>query len=346
MSNLFGDGEVIDDEEVSEASTPNSHADLTYALEIIGYDDIETQIVQLLNNDRLPHALIFAGDKGRGKYSFALRLSRALLSAQKQSPYDNLSIERTDPIISRIERESHPDLKTIRRLNKDKKNELASEIVIKSVRDANHFFTLKSVETGHRIVIVDEADTLNIEAQNAFLKTLEEPPNGALLILIANRPAQLLPTIRSRAQVITFNALPKETLMAQNPELKNLEPAIQNLILGLSRGGIGAMTQLLEDDVVEAVTKIHTLMASKDMNEVQGFSESWGTATPGNLDSMQLLEDIVHHTLYTKLLQDAQNTKLLTAIDGIKELFEVARTRYLDKRQIVREAFTIYAGAV
>lgn len=344
MTNLFGEEDVAstDDEVVENLYEEDSRPPtLSYALDIVGYDDIETQLVQLFNSGRMPHALIFAGEKGRGKYSFALRLARALLSSQKSAPYDDLSVDVTDPVLSRIEQESHPDLKTIRRLNKEGKNELAGEIIIKSVREASHFFSFKPLESAHRMVIVDEADTLNIEAQNAFLKTLEEPPEGALLILIANRPAQLLPTIRSRAQVINFNALSDDVLRSQ-ADMSGIDPEIQAMIIGLSRGGVGAMKQLLDDDVVEALIKINNLMISRDMNDVQRFSESWSTATPGNLDPMVLLDDVMHHNLYQLLLHNTKNDKILYAIDSLRELFDVARSRYLDKRQVIREAFMIY----
>ena len=245
----------------------------------------------------------------------------------------------------RLDNEAHPDFKLVKRVNKENKNELASEIVIKSVRDATHFMTFKPVEGLRRVVIVDEAHLMNEETQNAFLKSLEEPPPHTLLILIAHMPSRLLATIRSRAHVITFNALSDAELIEQGGiALKSLSHVTQATIMRLSRGGIGAMKRLLSPAYVEALEKIVPLLQSSTaLRDIHGFSESWvGTALEGR-DPMDFLEDVmldhVNYNLRQNLEDEKAKDQALDVIDALKTLFANARSRYLDKRQVIRQAF-------
>lgn len=314
-------------------------------LELVGYNAIEAQLVEMMNANRLPHALIFAGDEGRGKESMAYRLTRALLSQKKDRPFADLNVAPNDPVISRLEQESHPDFRRVARVNRENKNELASEIVIKTVRAATQFMTLKPVESDWRVVLVDEAHLMNEEAQNAFLKSLEEPPPQTVLILIAHQPAKLLPTIRSRAHVVTFNALPQSLLAEQGGnELKALSHDAQATVLRLARGGVGALKRLLTQPYTEAVAKITPLLHHATAEDVYGFSESWGSAQLPGKDPLDFLEEVIldHLTsrLYDNLNDIPVKSALLEAIEDTRNLFHNARTRYLDKRQVIRECFS------
>ncbi len=100
---------------------------------------------------------------------------------------------------------SHPRLAVIRRGANPDTDRLRDVITVDEVRDLKRFFGLSAADGGARVVIVDAADDLNPAAANAILKLLEEPPARAVLILIAHRPAGLLPTIRSRCRALPLH---------------------------------------------------------------------------------------------------------------------------------------------
>lgn len=361
MSDLFGNDDgpsenVLWDEDDDDASFSSSddHAELesdnAHGLSLIGYNAIEAQLIEAINSNRLPHALIFAGDEGRGKESMAYRMTRALLSQKTNLPLSSFDVEANDPIISRLQQDAHPDFRRVARVNKENKNELSPEIVIKTVRSATQFMALKPVEGAWRIVLVDEAHLMNEEAQNAFLKSLEEPPPGTLLILIAHQPARLLPTIRSRAHVVNFPALPQSMLAEQGGSaLKAMSHEGQEVVLRLARGGMGALKRLLSEPYAEAIARIAPLLHHASAEDVYGFSESWGSTQLPGKDPLDFLEEIFLDHLTSKLyanLDDFEDKgKLLDAIENVRTLFQNARTRYLDKRQVIREGFSYMKAA-
>lgn len=348
MSDLLFDDADDDDGAAPEAAATNDPQELTppsLTTRFIGYGEIETQLLGAINAGRMPHAIILAGDSGRGKETFAYRLARALLSRQKEWPATDLSVAANDPVITKLANGAHPDCAFVRRQNKKTKDELSNEIVIDTVRGTIGFMALKPVESAWRVVIVDEAHLMNEEAQNAFLKTLEEPPARTVLILVADQVARLLPTIRSRAQLFHFAALPMTTLMEEGGSaLRQVSTSTRDVILRLARGGIGALHALLRPGVVDGIGKIETLL--HDRAELFGFSESWpSTKLDGNRDPMALLEDILIDHMQVNLRMDLEPGRgrdaWLERLESLQDLFHMARTKYLEKRQVIRRAFAL-----
>lgn len=346
MSGLFDDDvDDEDDEFIAEDSAPEGPA-----LELIGYNAVEAQIVQAFNAGRLPHALIFAGDAGRGKESMAYRMARALLSTQKPRPFEGLDVAPNDPIIHRLAIGAHPDFQRVERTNKKTKNELSEEIVVDDVRHAIGFLALKPVESDWRVVIVDEAHLMNIAAQNAFLKTMEEPPPHTLLMLIAHQPARLLPTIRSRGQIFNFPALPPQVLLQEGgSSMRALPKDVQDALLRMARGGIGSLKRLTDPAVSGGVEKIRGLLNPQtEIKDIYGFAERWPNEQTGALDSMELLENTLLDHVSAKLHEDLGDEDVkddcLAKIDELTDLFQSMRRKYLDKRQVVRQAFACARG--
>ena len=144
----------------------------------------------------MPHALLLGAPAGLGKRDFAAAVEAALLCTQR-SP-DGHACDTCRGCRLRASG-AHPDRHRIGFALNDK-GEPRSEIIVQQIRDLGEVLSKTSQFGGYRVATIDPADALNPNAANALLKTLEEPPPGAVLVLVTDRPSRLLATIRSRCQ--------------------------------------------------------------------------------------------------------------------------------------------------
>jgi DNA polymerase-3 subunit delta' len=156
-------------------------------------------------NGRLPHAVLLHGPAGVGKERFAAALAAALFCKRRGTSLQACG-ECAECALSRAG--SHPDLHWLRRLE-DKKS-----ISVDQVRETCERLGMTSMRSGYRVAIVAPAQALTVNAQNALLKTLEEPAPRTLLILVTPRPSGLLATMRSRCQRIEI-ARPSEPVAVE-----------------------------------------------------------------------------------------------------------------------------------
>jgi DNA polymerase-3 subunit delta' len=159
-----------------------------------------------MGQGRLPHAFLFVGPEGVGKRLFARTLAQALLCERR--PESALEPCGECPACLQVAAGTHPDVLEVAR-PEDK-----HELPIKVIRELVHDLGLSPMRGRRRVAIVDDADDLSEEAANAFLKTLEEPPEGSALILIARSAETQLVTVVSRCRVVRFDPLPKVELAA------------------------------------------------------------------------------------------------------------------------------------
>jgi DNA polymerase-3 subunit delta' len=147
------------------------------------------------------HAYIFAGPEGTGRATAARRLAQALNCTGSEPPCGECGQCR------RIDSGIHADVQTVT-LDAETESAARKAISVEQMRDVEKAVSLAPYEGRTRVVIIDPADLLSDGAQNAFLKTLEEPPPHAVFVLIANNDERLLETIRSRCTRVEFRLVP------------------------------------------------------------------------------------------------------------------------------------------
>jgi DNA polymerase III delta' subunit len=292
------------------------------------------QLQQALSRDRIPHAYIFHGPEGVGKETFARGMAQLLLcgnsTTKELSPEDAATIGLPSVSVGcgacddcrTVVAGTHPDLHMIyRQLNREHSDSTVRkrkglEFGVDVVRE---FIIDKVARTPQRgrakVFIIREADVLNREAQNALLKTLEEPPGATYLILLVVGLDCLLPTTQSRCQIIRFQALPEEFVCDR---LRELRPDLSDQQLkwyaAFSAGSIGAALQAADDGFYELFSRL---------SEVVGHSARRGAA---ELTKFFAEESKSLGERFGK--RDPEITDTESGRRGLKSLFRLAADHY------------------
>ncbi|MBF0328573.1 MAG: DNA polymerase III subunit delta' [Nitrospirae bacterium] len=164
--------------------------------DVIGQKQALRILQGTIRKGRTPSSFMFSGDRGIGKHLAAVNYAKTVNCLQPED------FDCCDKCISckKIAAGGHPDVASISPEN--------DVIKIEAIRSAEEFIHLKTFEGNKKVLLVDDADAMNISAANAFLKTLEEPPSDSLIILITSEAGSLPDTIRSRCSNVVFRPLP------------------------------------------------------------------------------------------------------------------------------------------
>ena len=219
------------------------------AFPLIGHDASEARFLAARQSGRLHHGWIFQGPSGIGKSIVARRIAGLMLGA------DALDAAADNKVMQLILSGGHPDLKWVER-GLNEKGKPRQDITVDQIRELNQFFSLRPAMSGWRVGVVDALDEMNVSGMNALLKTLEEPPNNALLILISHGTQPLLPTIRSRCQVLRFYPLSEADTKAVLPQSEG----DASLAADLAQGRPGYGQALAETGGAKAVQTARALL--------------------------------------------------------------------------------------
>jgi DNA polymerase-3 subunit delta' len=203
-----------------------------------GHNGLVAAFARAVRRGRLAHAYLFVGPPGIGKRLFARQLAKTMLC--EDPPADRWDSCDHCAACALVDAGTHPDLFAVGRPDEN------LELPIKVVLDLCHDLALKPARGGRKVAVLDDADDLNEESANAFLKTLEEPPPRSILILIGTSPDRQLPTIRSRCQVIPFAPLPAELVEDLLRSRGDVEPDLVPRLVRLSGGSPGLARELAD----------------------------------------------------------------------------------------------------
>lgn len=353
-------------EEISPANNPD----------LFGHESVEKSLLADFSSGRMPHAIILAGAQGIGKMTLAYRLGRFLLSQGggdagaglfgDAAPVESLYIAPDHPVFRRVASGGHADLLVIAREFDEKKGKLQSEISVETVRRITPFLRKTAAEGGWRVVIIDSAEYLNRNSQNALLKILEEPPGKTVLILTTSQPGGFLPTIRSRCRLIPVNGLSEKTMgILLDKMAPGLDANQKSSLTRLSEGSIGKALQLHQDgglDLYRAMLGNIEALPEMEFEAIHALAEKVGkygaersyeicreilTGWCGRLARTeargQKVTDVLpgDAEIFQRLLESYPPRHFLLAWEKIAQLFQQAEWHTLDKKQTVITAFML-----
>jgi DNA polymerase-3 subunit delta' len=218
-----------------------------HPLRVLGHAGVVGPLRRSVRDGRVAHAYLISGPPRVGKSTLARWLAGALCCPAPEPPCAACSTCR------RVAAGKHPDVETLApggpcdEPEHDHDRDGSRDVRICQVRRAERLLSLAPFEAHRRVVVVDPADALNAQSADAFLKTLEEPPAGAVIVLVAAEPAALPETVRSRCRHLALRALPTaevERLLAAEVGVPAERAA---LLARLSGGHIGWALAALED---------------------------------------------------------------------------------------------------
>lgn len=293
-----------------------------------------------LTSDRGAHAYLFTGSANIGKSLLALRLAQALVC----------EVGGPDPCLicrgcKRAAKGNHPDVRT---MSLDRQAAAATgakadaarskELKIATIREWQRDIDLRPFEARRRVFILDDADALNESAANAMLKTLEEPPPYAVLILIAHGAGDLLPTIVSRCRVLRLRPLARKTVTQTLHQRYNVAPNDAALIAAWSGGRIGwAIAAVENPDLLDQqqqrldeLVRLGTATRVERMRWAEERAKEYRGGEPGTaLEWMRLWQSWWRDVLLVR----AGNAEAVTHLDRRPELNAIAQVVSLEQVQ-------------
>ena len=323
--------------------------------EIIGHARQLRPLRAALANRRLHHAYLFVGPEGIGKNTIAMALAQAIHCSTASNDACGQCAE-----CARIKDSNHPDVRTIQTLEGKK------EIGIQQVREIERELRYRSFGGERKIAIVDPAGTMNAAAQNALLKTLEEPPENSLIILITTNAGELLPTLRSRCLRFSFAPLSRSQVADYLQTKQKIDSEKADLLAAMSMGSIGRALSLDDEELMErrrAWAAVLSALNHGDYQAAMAAAEPLAADREGTLEFLQWAEgwyrDLLVHRV-TGATDGLVNVDMLPQIEqqssrsgGARALAALeqigaattAIQRNLNRRMVVeRLLFTVIEG--
>lgn len=300
-----------------------SKCGVPYYSDLLGQEELVTLLSQLVEQQRVPHALLLSGEDGGEAFSLALALARHLLCTDS-TPDGACGVCHSCRQLDRLE---HPDLELVFPIIKEGTKESTSvdfladfrDMVLSEVRfteeewrtrqDAKnkqlqilvaeaerliHSTSLRSFSSRYQIILVWLPELMRVETANKLLKLIEEPPEGVIFLMVSHQPDLLLPTIISRLQKVIVPAIPEEVLVHHLIHVRGTDEQLARKAGHLAQGNLyKAMKMLKGEDENSLFSEALDFLALPLLRNPKQFREySEGLSTWSRPDLIALLEKV------------------------------------------------------
>lgn len=245
---------------------------------ILGHEKPRQILNNALQNSSVAHAYLFYGQESIGKKQIAIEFAKSLNceSGTEGEACDNCIT------CQKIDNRTHPDFFYLEPVKSTPTAREAS-IKIEAIRELQRKLAFRPYEGKVKVAVIDDADLMNLQAANSFLKTLEEPPSATILILISSHPFKLLPTIISRCQTIKFQPLIPENVKKILQESFSEEEVDENTITFRTLRSRGSVKKALAEDMEDIanirkeIVNLLELISFDRMDIVFSHAKSWAS---------------------------------------------------------------------
>lgn len=297
--------------------------------DILGQERAKRFLGRVMAREKVPHAYLFTGISGVGKTTTAMAFAMALNCREA------VNGEGCGQCVScrQMKGGNFPDFLSIRPKGQN--------IRIDQVRDFQRTLGFAPVSGKYRVSVIRRAESMTAEAANAFLKTLEEPPAGNILILNTTESLDLLPTIVSRCQRVAFQPLPIGGMRDWLVKHKDLDAETANALAMFSEGSLGRALAMMENEFLNKregwLSKLRKLpglsnekafeMALECATESKKADHDMSGAWEGGLSNMLTVWETWYRDLLLVKLGDMEH--LIVNADFSRELRNIARKYHL-----------------
>lgn len=237
---------------------------MAYFKDIIGQVQIREHLQTTIQQKNISHAYLFTGDAGSGKHTMSAAFVKALLCESPTADGD--SCGRCKSCLQ-AESKNHPDIHYV---SHEKFNIRVDEIR----EQLNNDVQIKPYGSPYKVYIISDAQRMNEQAQNALLKTLEEPPSYAVIILLCDNAASLLPTITSRCITLQMKPVSKEEIADYLMTKMQMESDRAQIAAGFCQGNIGqAIRFASSEDFQQMKTQVLNLLKHIDEMSLPAITE-------------------------------------------------------------------------
>ncbi len=331
---------------------------MTRLKDIFGQDAVIADLRGAMSVDRLAHGLVFAGPQGIGKGTTAAALAAFFLC---QTPTRDDACGKCESCRA-IAANAHPDYhvvtKELARVYDKSGTSKATQVSIQVIRHSvAEPAGRKTVMGKGKVFVIEQAELMTPAAQNALLKTLEEPAGRALIILLTTHAGELLPTIRSRCRIFQFASLPMD-LVVNQLKLRGSNPATAAQAAELAEGSLGVALRWIEEGLMDSVSAVagavDAAMAGKGSDLAETLRSSAEIYTQKVLDrdefaskdttmrvALGLYLGIAARRIRQRLTNPQTTERACAAIDAIAQA-----EKYLDANVNTGVVIAQLAGAV
>ena len=279
---------------------------------IIGHTDIVHYMENAIKSNKISHAYILSGEKGSGKKTIARMFAKALnCKDEKDKPCEKCHSCRM------AEGKNHPDIIEVRH---DKPNSISVEDIREQVVND---VAVRPYSSPYKVYIIPDGEKMTPQAQNALLKTIEEPPAYAVIMILTSNTAALLPTILSRCVVLNAKPIPDEQVRSYLMEHVKVPDYQADICVAFAQGNIGKAVQLATSDnfneIKSAAVHLLTHVQDMDMADIMASVKAVAEFKLDINDYLDILAVWYRDVLYFKATNDADGIIFKEYLRAIKE---------------------------